>query len=93
MANITISQLHPAGFDLFMDSESFFNDLTDEDINMTKGGIIATFPTLTRFTRPTRPTRPGPISPGPISPGPISPGPISPGPISPVSTTLFISVN
>ena len=38
MASIAISNLHPAGADLFMDSESFMNELTDEQLNMTHGG-------------------------------------------------------
>jgi lactobin A/cerein 7B family class IIb bacteriocin len=39
MANIIISDLRPAGAELFGDSESFINELTDEDLNMTHGGI------------------------------------------------------
>lgn len=39
MANITITDLHPVGSDLFMDSESFMNELSDAEINGTKGGI------------------------------------------------------
>ncbi|MBE9016975.1 hypothetical protein IQ272_12690 [Chroococcidiopsidales cyanobacterium LEGE 13417] len=38
MANITISELRPAGFDLFQDSESFLNDLTDTDSMSVLGG-------------------------------------------------------
>ncbi len=42
MANIAISDLRPVGANLFQDSESFFNDLTDEELNSTQGGIIWT---------------------------------------------------
>ena len=38
MANITISDLRPAGFDLFSSSESFMTELNEEEINI-KGGI------------------------------------------------------
>ncbi|YAF96623.1 MAG: hypothetical protein AB3A66_02780 [Nodularia sp. CChRGM 3473] len=31
MANITLSQLHAAGSELFQDSESFLNELSDVD--------------------------------------------------------------
>lgn len=39
MASITISNLRPAGADLFQDSESFLNELTDEELKATHGGI------------------------------------------------------
>ncbi|MEQ9625076.1 hypothetical protein [Coleofasciculus chthonoplastes] len=39
MATIKISDLRPAGADLLQDSESFINELTDEDLNITHGGI------------------------------------------------------
>ena len=38
MATIAISDLRPAGSDLFLDSESFLNDLTDGELNSTHGG-------------------------------------------------------
>ena len=39
MANINISDLRPAGVDLFLDSESYINDLTEgEMINKIVGG-------------------------------------------------------
>ena len=38
MANINISDLRPAGAELFLDSESFINELTDEELKLTKGG-------------------------------------------------------
>lgn len=39
MANITISELRPAGTELFLDSESFINELTNEELNLNKGGL------------------------------------------------------
>jgi hypothetical protein len=36
--NIKIYDLHPAGFDLLQDSESFLGDLTDNEIRNIKGG-------------------------------------------------------
>ena len=38
MANINISDLRPAGAELFLDAESFINELTDEELKLTKGG-------------------------------------------------------
>ena len=38
MANITISDLRPAGADLFSDSESYLHDLTDNELYVTQGG-------------------------------------------------------
>lgn len=38
MANITISELRPAGADLFSDTESFFNELTEQEIGDVLGG-------------------------------------------------------
>ncbi|WP_189523354.1 hypothetical protein [Nostoc sp. PA-18-2419] len=43
MANIAISNLRPAGADLFDGSESFMNDLTDSELDMTKGGLTPAF--------------------------------------------------
>ncbi|MFN6526289.1 hypothetical protein [Nostoc sp. ChiSLP03a] len=39
MANIVISNLRPAGAELFDGSESFMNDLTDSELDITKGGL------------------------------------------------------
>ncbi|MGK7921416.1 MAG: hypothetical protein AB4080_15555 [Trichodesmium sp.] len=39
MAKITVSNLTAAGSELFMDSESFLNDVTDEELFATTGGI------------------------------------------------------
>jgi hypothetical protein len=41
MATIKINELNPAGSDLFNDSESFMSDLTDEQVNSTRGGCLA----------------------------------------------------
>ena len=38
MANINISDLCPAGADLFLDSESYLNDLTEGEMTNTLGG-------------------------------------------------------
>lgn len=46
MANIAISDLRPVGTNLFQDSESFFNDLTDENLNVIYGGSISFFVSL-----------------------------------------------
>ncbi len=38
MANINISNLRPAGADLFLDSESYLHDLTEQEMVDTLGG-------------------------------------------------------
>lgn len=38
MATIKINNLNAAGSDLFSDSESYLNNLTDEELNRTQGG-------------------------------------------------------
>jgi hypothetical protein len=38
MASIKISDLRPSGLDLFGDSESFLNDLSDNDLATINGG-------------------------------------------------------
>ena len=38
MDNINISDLRPAGADLFLDSESYLNDLTEGEMTNTLGG-------------------------------------------------------
>ena len=40
MGNINISDLRPAGADLFLDSESYLNDLTEGEMINTLGGIL-----------------------------------------------------
>lgn len=42
MAVIDISELHPAGSQLFQDSESFLNELTDDEIVGLEGGLNLT---------------------------------------------------
>ncbi|MEA5516748.1 hypothetical protein [Nodularia sp. UHCC 0506] len=39
MASITISDLHPAGADLFLDSESYMNELQNADLDNVHGGF------------------------------------------------------
>ena len=38
MGNINISDLRPAGVDLFLDTESYLNDLTEGEMTNTFGG-------------------------------------------------------
>ena len=42
MANIAISELRPAGTELFLDSEGFISELTDEELSLNKGGVSVT---------------------------------------------------
>ncbi|WP_033366594.1 hypothetical protein [Mastigocladopsis repens] len=39
MANIKISELRPAGAELFQDSESFLNELTEREMWGVEGGL------------------------------------------------------
>ncbi len=41
MANITISDVHPAGSELFQGSESFLSDLTDHEQIYITGGLVS----------------------------------------------------
>jgi hypothetical protein len=50
MASITISNLGTAGSALFVDSESYLNELTDEEKNETQGGTSVIFTPLIPFT-------------------------------------------
>ncbi len=43
MANIKIADLQPAGCELFQDSESFLNELTDGEVSQIKGGSSLKF--------------------------------------------------
>ncbi|AFY42940.1 hypothetical protein [Nostoc sp. PCC 7107] len=43
MANITLSELNIAGSQLFQDSESFLNDLSDVDLSAAHGGNNANY--------------------------------------------------
>ena len=47
MAKIAISELRPAGADLFDGSESFLQELTDAELVATKGGNISVFTVVT----------------------------------------------
>lgn len=37
MSKLTISELHPVGFELLQDSESFLNELTDDELENVGG--------------------------------------------------------
>lgn len=39
MASIVISELHPAGFELFSDSEGYMRDLVDSEFGYLYGGL------------------------------------------------------
>lgn len=39
MASIVISELHPAGFELFSDSEGYMRDLVDSEFDHLYGGL------------------------------------------------------
>ncbi|WP_193193984.1 hypothetical protein [Nostoc sp. MG11] len=41
MANIKIHNLRPAGSELFNDSESFLNELTEGEITTVEGGLVS----------------------------------------------------
>ncbi|MFN6569530.1 hypothetical protein [Dendronalium sp. ChiSLP03b] len=56
MANINISDLHSAGYDLFSDSELFINDLSEEELNI-QGGFISR-PWFSPYCRPIPTPRP-----------------------------------
>ncbi len=43
MATITIYNLRAPGAELFMDSESYLQELTDTEIDATKGGFTPAF--------------------------------------------------
>jgi hypothetical protein len=43
MATIKLTELRPAGSDLFEDSESFLNELTNDDINTEVYGGLERF--------------------------------------------------
>lgn len=42
MSTIKISDLHPAGSDLFSDSESYMSELGDNELDIINGGAITT---------------------------------------------------
>ncbi|MCU0536236.1 MAG: hypothetical protein MUD14_20305 [Hydrococcus sp. Prado102] len=41
MANITISNLNPVGSELFSDSESYLNQISEEELKI-QGGLMST---------------------------------------------------
>jgi hypothetical protein len=47
MANITVSDLRPAGADLFSDSESYLSDLNDHELYHVNGGWTTPLTTIT----------------------------------------------
>lgn len=49
MATIKISDLHPAGYDLFSDEESYLMSLTEDELNV-QGGATAGLTILTPST-------------------------------------------
>ncbi|WP_033336100.1 hypothetical protein [Scytonema hofmannii] len=80
MANIEISNLLPAGSELFQDSESFLNEMTEREIEDIKGGLlggllggiglgIPTLDILTGLLGGVIPaTAPAPVEPAPVEP-------------------------
>jgi hypothetical protein len=46
MANITISDLRPAGYDLLSDSESYMSKLSVSELDSINGGLSVTVTTL-----------------------------------------------
>jgi hypothetical protein len=40
MTNIVISNLSLAGFDLFLDNESYMTDVSDRDLELVNGGLF-----------------------------------------------------
>ena len=74
MGNINISDLRPAGVDLFLDTESYLNDLTEGEMMNTRGKCIIISNGVCIFTRSfTCPPRPQP-RPKPLPlPGPGRP--------------------
>ena len=54
MASITISDLRPAGTDLFQDSESFLHELTEQEVGDVLGGSRPFWFTFICFGRESR---------------------------------------
>ncbi|MEE6162567.1 hypothetical protein U9R62_14750 [Cylindrospermopsis raciborskii DSH] len=52
MANISISDLRPAGVDFFSDSESYLNEITESEINSIIGASTFLFPIVIRVAIP-----------------------------------------
>jgi hypothetical protein len=49
MATIKIVDLRPVGSEFFADSESYLNELTDDELNLTQGGstLVCSVVTIT----------------------------------------------
>lgn len=47
MSRIRISELYPTGLELFEDSESFLNELSDQELGQIKGGQVISQETAT----------------------------------------------
>lgn len=45
MSQLKVSDLNPAGFQFFQDSETFIIDLKDDELYITRGGILI-FPNI-----------------------------------------------
>ena len=50
MANITISDLRPAGFDLFADPENYVSELSDNELGTINGGVTSPVTPYTPYT-------------------------------------------
>ena len=50
MANITIFDLRPAGFDLFADPENYVSELSDNELGTINGGVPSPLVTATPYT-------------------------------------------
>ena len=42
MSTINISDLPPSGYDLFSDSETYLNELTNDELSLVSGGDLTT---------------------------------------------------
>ena len=50
MASIKINNLQPAGSDLFNDSESYLNELKDQELDVVNGGLVSIIPVTITIT-------------------------------------------
>ncbi|MEQ9234321.1 hypothetical protein [Coleofasciculus sp. E2-BRE-01] len=53
MSSLKISDLNPAGSELLLDSESYLNELTNEELNLTHGGssVICSMAAITAIAQ------------------------------------------
>jgi len=49
MATIKIADLNAVGSEFFTDSESYLNELTDDELNMTQGGLTIILITVATY--------------------------------------------